>query len=257
MNIQRCENNHFYDADKYDHCPHCEGIEEKEQKLKGKEKSTSKHKRIFTNKENLKNEREDIREQKDNRTMVVSLEDDQQKIKSNISEQLNTMTPEIQIIKKEFTEKKEIINNITTQNSLEEEIQKARNRDDYDDEVTQGYFGTGAIEPVVGWLVCIEGENKGESYELQVGNNFIGRSSLMDVVILDDKKISRDKHAMIVYDPDGGNFLVLPGESKGLSYLNHELILQAKNLKTYDEIKLGDSTLLFVAFCGDKFSWNN
>lgn len=37
--------------------------------------------------------------------------------------------------------------------------------------------------PVVGWLVCTDGVNKGTDYRLHQGRNFIGRSPEMDVCI--------------------------------------------------------------------------
>lgn len=35
--------------------------------------------------------------------------------------------------------------------------------------------------PVVGWLVCTEGVNKGTDYRLHQGRNFVGRSSEMQM----------------------------------------------------------------------------
>ena len=54
--------------------------------------------------------------------------------------------------------------------------------------------------PVVGWLVCTEGVNKGTDYRLHQGRNFVGRSSEMDVCILGDNTVSRSSHAIVVYD---------------------------------------------------------
>lgn len=53
--------------------------------------------------------------------------------------------------------------------------------------------------PVVGWLVCTEGVNKGTDYRLHQGRNFVGRSSEMDVCILGDNTVSRSSHAIVVY----------------------------------------------------------
>ena len=37
------------------------------------------------------------------------------------------------------------------------------------------------FDPVVGWLVCIEGATKGNDYRIHSQNNYIGRSARMDI----------------------------------------------------------------------------
>lgn len=77
--------------------------------------------------------------------------------------------------------------------------------------------------PVVGWLVCTEGVNKGTDYRLHQGRNFVGRSSEMDVCILGDNTVSRSSHAIVVYDPRSNVYLAQPGSSKELFYVNDKL----------------------------------
>lgn len=48
--------------------------------------------------------------------------------------------------------------------------------------------------------------------------------------------------------------MVQPGESKELSYLNDNVILESKVIKAYDVISLGESELVFVPFCSDSFN---
>ena len=38
MDLVRCQNNHFYDSDKYDKCPHCEKARKKSEEEKPQEK---------------------------------------------------------------------------------------------------------------------------------------------------------------------------------------------------------------------------
>lgn len=78
--------------------------------------------------------------------------------------------------------------------------------------------------PVVGWLVCTEGVNKGTDYRLHQGRNFVGRSSEMDVCILGDNTVSRSSHAIVVYDPRSNVYLAQPGSSKELFYVNDKLM---------------------------------
>ena len=85
--------------------------------------------------------------------------------------------------------------------------------------------------PVVGWLVCTEGVNKGTDYRLHQGRNFVGRSSEMDVCILGDNTVSRSSHAIVVYDPRSNVYLAQPGSSKELFYVNDKLVLNPIELK--------------------------
>ena len=109
--------------------------------------------------------------------------------------------------------------------------------------------------PVVGWLVCTDGVNKGTDYRLHQGRNFIGRSPEMDVCILGDNTVSRSSHAIVVYDPRSNVYLAQPGRSKELFYVNDKLVLNPVELKTMDLLNIGDTKLMFVPLCGEQFHW--
>lgn len=109
--------------------------------------------------------------------------------------------------------------------------------------------------PVVGWLVCTDGVNKGTDYRLHQGRNFIGRSPEMDVCILGDNTVSRSSHAIVVYDPRSNVYLAQPGSSKELFYVNDKLVLNPVELKTMDLLSIGDTKLMFVPLCGEQFHW--
>ena len=109
--------------------------------------------------------------------------------------------------------------------------------------------------PVVGWLVCTEGVNKGTDYRLHQGRNFVGRSSEMDVCILGDNTVSRSSHAIVVYDPRSNVYLAQPGSSKELFYVNDKLVLNPIELKAMDQLSIGDTKLMFVPLCSEKFHW--
>lgn len=112
-------------------------------------------------------------------------------------------------------------------------------------------------EPVVGWLVCINGEDSGTSFPLKLGRNFIGRGADMDVVLRNDKAVSRKRHAIVLYEPRTRRFIAQPGESRQLFYLNDDVVLASEKLKPYDILTVGRSDLVFVPFCGPKFSWED
>ena len=113
----------------------------------------------------------------------------------------------------------------------------------------------GGIDPVVGWLVCTDGPDRGRDYRLHTERNFIGRAPKMDVAITGDPGISRDNHAVLSYNPKRHVFRLAPGDGRGLVYLNDEEVLGPMELKPYDQIELGATRLLFVPFCGEHFTW--
>ena len=113
------------------------------------------------------------------------------------------------------------------------------------------------INPVVGWLVCIKGQEAGKSFNLKSGNNFIGRAQEMDVVIQGDMKVSRVKQLIVLYDPRSRQFIAQPGESHGLSYLNDKVLLTPTELKFRDKVLVGDTELMFVPFCDSDFAWED
>jgi hypothetical protein len=111
------------------------------------------------------------------------------------------------------------------------------------------------VKPVVGWLVCVQGEYMGEDYRLVAGSNFVGRAETMDVVIKGDNSVSRDRHAVIVYDPKSLIYMIQPGAAKELSYLNDSVVLNVQELKAGDVIALGDTKLMFFPCMSADFNW--
>lgn len=112
-------------------------------------------------------------------------------------------------------------------------------------------------EPVVGWLVCIAGQYFGKSFPLKAGRNFVGRSPQADVCLSGEKSVSRDRHAVIIYEPRGRMFLAQPGDSRELFYLNDKVVLDNEKLNPYDIIAVGKVELMLMPFCTDKFAWED
>lgn len=113
------------------------------------------------------------------------------------------------------------------------------------------------IDPVVGWLVCIEGPEKGRDYRLRSERNSIGRGADMAICISGDEAISRTNHAFISYNPRNVSFRIAPGDGRGMAYLNGEEVDVPMPLKAYDRIELGQTHLIFVPLCSEKFNWEN
>lgn len=111
------------------------------------------------------------------------------------------------------------------------------------------------IEPVCGWLACIAGPRQGLSFTLHTGKNFIGRADDMDVRLPGDDAVSRRNHAVIVYDPQNRRFMLLPGDSEGIVYLDGEAVYSPTLILDMSVVKVGRTQLLFRPLCGENFAW--
>ena len=127
-----------------------------------------------------------------------------------------------------------------------------------DENCTVGYYAQViGVEPVVGWLVCIKGAYRGESFKLKSGRNFIGRAANMDIVLGADQSVSRLHHAAVVYDPKSRAFIVAAGDARELCYLNGDVVVTSQRLQAYDVLTLGNTELMRIPLCGEKFSWDD
>ena len=120
---------------------------------------------------------------------------------------------------------------------------------------TVGYYDAMPVKPVVGWLVAVEGASQGRDFRLCSGRNYIGRSDDMDIQLKNDPMVSRNRHAIVVFDPISGRTLCQAGESRELYYLNDAVVTDAVELRQGDILTIGRSKLMFVPFCGALHSW--
>ena len=113
-----------------------------------------------------------------------------------------------------------------------------------------------AAEPVVGWLVVVEGPGKGQSVKLGYGMNSIGRGP-EERVSLDfgDEEISRHGHAMLTYDSKGRKFYIQHGGGTNLTYLGEAPVLQPHEINGREIIGIGKTQLCFIPLCGPDFEW--
>ena len=200
MNLTRCSQGHFYDADTNATCPHCQGG-------KGNDE-----------------------------TMIVQRKVEDDSVTVPLTDAIKPAAAASKTVSKTN------VNITSVQDDNEKTISFAKEK-----------VGR---EPVVGWLVCVEGPHKGADFRLKTGKNFIGRASNMDAALTEDKSVSRDKHAIVLYEPKKHTFLVQPGESRELCYLNDDVVLAAQALKRNDVIAVGDSKLMFFPCCDNVFNWD-
>lgn len=112
------------------------------------------------------------------------------------------------------------------------------------------------VRPVVGWLVCVDGPDRGRSYEIHNENNFVGRSSAMDINIENDPGISRDKPVIVTYDSRSRSFYCGFMNGRGVVRLNEKPLLSTTELKSGDRIEISKTTLMFIPLSSDSFDWD-
>lgn len=111
------------------------------------------------------------------------------------------------------------------------------------------------IDPVVGWLVSTEGNEKGRDYRIHTDNNYIGRSEKMDICIRGDDTISRENHAIVSFDSRDKIFYFSPGDGRSIVRHNDKAVFVTVQLSAYDMVEVGKTKLVFIPLCGEKFEW--
>lgn len=96
---------------------------------------------------------------------------------------------------------------------------------------------------IVGWLISYTRHPDGEDHRIFAGYNRIGANPVCDIVI-DDETVS-GSHAIIVYRD--GRFLVKDDLSRNGTFVNGREISEAHPLKSYDQIRVGNTLMTFVA----------
>lgn len=111
-------------------------------------------------------------------------------------------------------------------------------------------------DPVVGWLVVVEGPGRGASLNVGYGNNRIGRARTENISLdFGDEEISRENHATVTFDGRHRRFYVLPGQGRNLVYVNDQPVMTPVELTGGEEVLLGQTKLRFVPFCSKTFDW--
>ena len=112
---------------------------------------------------------------------------------------------------------------------------------------------------IVGWLVCINGDEYGQYFPLYSGTNAIGRGSNMDICIKNDMEISRLVHAEICYDSIDNKYTLDTKSDANPVYVNDKLIHtdldKSYILHDRDKLPLGAHTFMIIELCNDDFSW--
>lgn len=109
-----------------------------------------------------------------------------------------------------------------------------------------------------GWIVVIAGPGRGASFTLHNGVSQIGRGEDQAVRLdFGDTSISRNNHAAVAYDDEQGKFFLGHGGKSNLVRLNGRPVLSTEEMSNGDQIRIGETTLKFVALCGEEFTWKS
>ena len=109
-----------------------------------------------------------------------------------------------------------------------------------------------------GWIVVVTGPGRGASFTLHNGVSQIGRGEDQAVRLdFGDTSISRNNHAAVAYDDEQGKFFLGHGGKSNLVRLNGRPVLSTEEMSNGDEIRIGETTLKFVALCGEEFTWKS
>ena len=129
--------------------------------------------------------------------------------------------------------------------------------DETADPISAARARTEVPEFPVGWMVVVKGPGRGASFTLQSGASTIGRGDDQTVRLdFGDTSISRENHAVIAYDDEQKRFFLGHGGKANLVRLNDMPVLSTEPMTDGDTIRIGETTLIFVALCGEEFSWN-
>lgn len=112
-----------------------------------------------------------------------------------------------------------------------------------------------SAEQTVGWLVVINGNGRGRDLRIPPGQSKIGRERGDIILNFGDTSISREKHAMLAYDPHENIFFIACGDGRNPTKVNGKMLMNTKVLNPFDRIRFGNTDLLFVPLCGDHFTW--
>lgn len=111
--------------------------------------------------------------------------------------------------------------------------------------------------PVLGWLVCVQGGKEGKDFRLTQETNYIGRATSNDVCIDFDETISRDTTITITYVKQTRVFRLNTEQSRNPVTVNGSPVLTELYLRDRDVISVGGTCLKLVCFCNASFAWEN
>ena len=120
--------------------------------------------------------------------------------------------------------------------------------------VKQQQQSTERVRPVVGWLVCVQGPDIGKDFRLHAHFNHVGRAEYQDVC-LSDRTVSRE-HFTVSYDIVNNHYFAEMDKGRTMVYINGYSLGGRALLKKGDQIKVGETLLVFIPLEQKDVKWN-
>ncbi|MBO4927536.1 MAG: FHA domain-containing protein [Clostridiales bacterium] len=105
------------------------------------------------------------------------------------------------------------------------------------------------------FLVCVDGPMTGASFVFQENKAIIGRQKNYEIALFRDNSVSRSPHAIITYNKDTLRYVIAQGDSEKRVSVNGTFINAEQEIKLYDIIGIGQTRILFIPVCSEKFAW--
>lgn len=105
------------------------------------------------------------------------------------------------------------------------------------------------------FLVCIDGPMTGASFVFQENRAIIGRQKNYEIALFRDNTVSRSPHAVLSYVKENYRYTVSQGDPEKRVSVNGTFINEETELKMYDVIGIGQTRMLFMPVCSEKFAW--
>lgn len=280
MKVMKCENGHYFDVEKYTSCPHCEKLHAATDTISAnsiqsniqrntiqstamddlmhtvaiaadlEETAASLKSKEAVDEEATMSLYAEIKHEKDEHV-------NSKEMRKDGTTDLIKETTEIAHEKKDVLvlprQKTDLIEESASTPKMPPEIRPHIEPDD--DGKTQVLNGSYS-DPTIGFLVAIKGPHFGEGFPIYEGKNAIGRQVGNRIQLNKDRTISRRAQLFIVFDSIHTRFFAVTGESDAVAYINDELLLQPQELKERDQIKVGNTTLLFIPVLRDDYTWD-
>ncbi len=117
---------------------------------------------------------------------------------------------------------------------------------------------SGSVRFPAGWLVVVDGPGRGAHFAVTMSVSSIGRAADQAISLnFGDASISRQNHAAIAYDAEQNRFFLGHGNKSNIVRRNGQPVLATEELTQGDVIRIGKTSLRFVALCGDDFTWGD
>jgi hypothetical protein len=117
---------------------------------------------------------------------------------------------------------------------------------------------SGSVRYPAGWLVVVDGPGRGAYFAVTMSVSSIGRGADQAISLnFGDASISRQNHAAIAYDAEQNRFFLGHGNKSNIVRRNGQPVLATEELTDGDVIRIGKTSLRFVALCGDDFTWGD